>query len=274
MTQLNITMSLNYDKIIVFGDSITQFSNQDAFGLQPALQNLYQRKLDVINRGFSGYSSRHGTYILPKILAGELNQKEDNVKLITIFFGTNDATLLQDELADLQRVPIEEYEKNIDQLVRLSLEAGAKVILISPGLHDGALSKDPERPANTDWLSNEHILKYVEAGERISKKHDVGFVNLWDAFRIYGGWSKEQVLESTSKSDKHISFAELVDDGIHFTGKAYEILFNEVVKVIDGKFPELKADSLPLRLLYWRDLVGKDSTYVFENEKELKKELL
>lgn len=70
---------MEYGKFVLFGDSITQFSCTQ-YGFHPALQNVYIRKLDVINRGFSGYNSEHARQILPKIL-----ESETNIKLMTIF---------------------------------------------------------------------------------------------------------------------------------------------------------------------------------------------
>lgn len=47
------------DQIILFGDSITQqsFSQERGFAFGAELSNQYVRKLDVINRGFSGYNT-------------------------------------------------------------------------------------------------------------------------------------------------------------------------------------------------------------------------
>jgi lysophospholipase L1-like esterase len=44
----------NPRKIICFGDSITQRGNDELDGWVSSLSNEYIRKLDVVNRGFSG----------------------------------------------------------------------------------------------------------------------------------------------------------------------------------------------------------------------------
>lgn len=48
-----------YDSLICFGDSLTQQGSQIG-GFVASLQNVYLRRLDVINRGFGGYTSRQG----------------------------------------------------------------------------------------------------------------------------------------------------------------------------------------------------------------------
>lgn len=47
------------DQIILFGDSITQqsFSQERGFAFGAELSNQYVRKLDVVNRGLSGYNT-------------------------------------------------------------------------------------------------------------------------------------------------------------------------------------------------------------------------
>ncbi|KIO17862.1 hypothetical protein M407DRAFT_84542, partial [Tulasnella calospora MUT 4182] len=46
------------DQILLFGDSITQGAwEEGGFAQRLACQYVYARKLDVINRGLSGYNS-------------------------------------------------------------------------------------------------------------------------------------------------------------------------------------------------------------------------
>ncbi|KAI8146833.1 hypothetical protein BJV82DRAFT_399049 [Fennellomyces sp. T-0311] len=50
-----IIMDHPYNQILLFGDSITQFSfDPELQGFGASLANIYQRKVDVVNRGFSG----------------------------------------------------------------------------------------------------------------------------------------------------------------------------------------------------------------------------
>jgi hypothetical protein len=53
-------------KILLFGDSITEMSSvlapPERFNIVPALQAEYQRKLQVVARGYGGYTSEHARY--------------------------------------------------------------------------------------------------------------------------------------------------------------------------------------------------------------------
>ena len=70
-----------YDQFILFGDSITQQaeSQEKGFAFAPALRNEYIRRLDVINRGFSGYTAQLGLHILPQFMP---SVSQANVRLI------------------------------------------------------------------------------------------------------------------------------------------------------------------------------------------------
>lgn len=43
-------------------------------------------------------------------------------------------------------------------------------------------------------------------------------------------------------------------DGLHLTAKGYEVIFNEIVKIVDEHWPELKPENLPMRLPQYVDV--------------------
>lgn len=73
--------------LVLLGDSITEFGGQDG-GWAALLGRDYVRKADVINRGYSGYNSRWGAYVVEEA-AGAFAGR---ARLATIFFGANDAS--------------------------------------------------------------------------------------------------------------------------------------------------------------------------------------
>ncbi|KAI9499965.1 SGNH hydrolase-type esterase domain-containing protein [Coemansia spiralis] len=61
-----------YDVLLAFGDSITQFGNDPTnSGWLTHLSRYYERRMDVLNRGFSGYTTKQARQIahrtLPKV---------------------------------------------------------------------------------------------------------------------------------------------------------------------------------------------------------------
>ena len=101
-------------KILLFGDSITQmsFSAIDC-GWGACIADRYQRRADVLNRGFSGYNTdwflRYASTDEGK---ADLFQ-HNGVKLVTIFFGANDASC--ENLNRRQHVSLGDYTSNIKQ---------------------------------------------------------------------------------------------------------------------------------------------------------------
>lgn len=110
--------------IVLFGDSITQQGfgwTGAAAGWASLLARDYSRRADVLNRGFSGYSTRMALDLLPGIFpgagAGAGGRAPDvtrgEVLFATVFFGANDAALP----GERQHVPPEEYARNLRLIV-------------------------------------------------------------------------------------------------------------------------------------------------------------
>jgi len=123
--------------IVLFGDSITQqgYGWNDAaaasasaasLGWTALLSNAYQRRADVLARGYSGYNTRMALDLLPSIapqpavVPGQSRQQqqgtaaEAEVLFVAVFFGANDAALP----GERQHVPLEEYGDNLVKIVR------------------------------------------------------------------------------------------------------------------------------------------------------------
>nr|KAJ3419520.1 hypothetical protein HK105_006849 [Polyrhizophydium stewartii] len=71
--------AIELDQILLFGDSLTQ------------LADAYVRKLDVVNRGFSGYNTDWCRLLLPSVLATIRPTPRVRIRLVTVLLGANDA---------------------------------------------------------------------------------------------------------------------------------------------------------------------------------------
>ena len=69
------------------------------------LSDHLQRRCDVVNRGFSGYTSRHILSHLDAIATPDLL---DGAVCATVFIGANDAN--DEEVNPHQHVPVNEYK--------------------------------------------------------------------------------------------------------------------------------------------------------------------
>ncbi|KAK6465728.1 isoamyl acetate esterase [Scheffersomyces coipomensis] len=234
-------MSLVYDKFILFGDSLTEFGTGKGtdFSFQGELQDNYMRKLDVENRSFAGYNTRHARLLLPEILNADIGASK--IKLMTMYFGCNDAS-------KMYYVPVEEYEENIEYLANEILKRDIKLIIIGTGFHDQELFRNiPDIPYHGPVNSNKQTKVYSEAAKRVASKLQVPFVDLWEAFRQFGNWTEKQLLAD------EVDLSELLIDGIHFKAQAYRIFYKEVKNAIDTGLPEVAPAALPKKLPEWND---------------------
>ncbi|MEJ1287326.1 cleavage and polyadenylation specificity factor 3 [Cricetulus griseus] len=122
--------SLLWPRVVLFGDSITQFSFQPG-GWGALLADRLVRKCDVLNRGFSGYNTRWAKIILPRLISKGSGM--ENPVAVTVFFGANDATLKDEN--PKQHVPLDEYSANLRAMVQYLRSVDIleeRVILITP----------------------------------------------------------------------------------------------------------------------------------------------
>jgi lysophospholipase L1-like esterase len=224
--------SMTYSKIVLFGDSITELScNQDMYALTPALQSLYIRKFDVINRGYGGYNSEHARYMIEPLL-----ESLANVELLVVFFGSNDAVNPQDR----QYVGIDRYTENLRYIAETAVSKGVKrVILVGPSLFD-------EENAPPDHSrSNEKFRQYTKAALRVANDLNIGHLDLGKAFLEW--------IDKTGRPAK-----DLLPDNLHYSGEGYKIFFDSLVDVISSKYPEIAADNLDRHLPGWDDIDNDD----------------
>lgn len=198
---LRTAMTGPYDQFILFGDSITQQScNQDqGFALTPALQDVYIRRLDVINRGFSGYNTSQALEALP-IFMPTLAQAK--VRFMAIFFGANDAclpdfghktiTIQQPRMILITPPPVDEYR------------------LEEPAPSNGV----PERQRTA-----EHTKQYADACHEVGAELGVVVLDLWSTFMAEAGWKEGDPLPGSKKTERNSVLGELLRDGIHLRNK-------------------------------------------------------
>ena len=81
-----------YPQLILFGDSITQACNQT---LLVRLSDDYSRRLDILNRGLSGYNAPAALNTVQHLFPTKPPCSIiPHVRLMTVSFGANDATIV------------------------------------------------------------------------------------------------------------------------------------------------------------------------------------
>ena len=94
------------------------------------------RKCDVLNRGFSGYTTRSDKLILPRLLEND-NHPKKSILAATILLGSNDS---EDASIEKSRnVPVVEYKENLKNICRQFQDVGVSFnhqVLITPPAMD------------------------------------------------------------------------------------------------------------------------------------------
>lgn len=201
-----------YGQMILFGDSITQQSERQehGFAFAPALRDDYIRRLDVLNRGFSGYTSQLALQVLPQFMP---DPSQANVRLMTVFFGANDACIP----GNAQHVPLDEYLANLKATVQhpTVLAHRAKVLLITPAPVDEHQLEPNDLAIGYSGLQRtaENTKRYADACRDVGKQLGVPVVDLWTVFMRAAGWKEGGPLPGGKNADRNQVLGRLLVDG-------------------------------------------------------------
>ncbi|KKK14881.1 hypothetical protein ARAM_002841 [Aspergillus rambellii] len=249
-------MALIFDKVLLFGDSITEaaYDPESSFGFGSAVQHVYARKMDVVQRGFSGYNSDHAREILPHLMKQE-NAGDAQVKLMIVFFGTNDCIAPESK----NHVPIPRYKENMRQIVQTAQGVGAKVVIVAPGPFNYHQFRSV---VEASWLCDRDTRwarGHCDAAIELGKELNVPVVPLWYLIMADAGWKEGDPLYGLEELPAENPLTPYFNDGLHFLGKAYKIEFIHVMKAIKNSYPELDPDQLQHKLPLCDDTMTLDS---------------
>jgi len=255
-------MPAPYEQFFLFGDSITQdsFDQSRGFGFSAALQAAYIRRLDVVNRGFSGYNTRQALQILPTIVPPP---NEARIRFLTLFFGANDSSL--PGAPNQQHVPLDEYKDNLEKIIthpKITAHS-PRIILITPPPINEHLWWPIEQSNGYASVSRvaETTKRYAEAVCDVGRKLNVPVVQLWNAFMAktalnVDAWRRGDAIPGSVDIPQDDGLGELMYDGLHLNPAGYEILSQEVMKVIELQWPDQMPESLPMAFPRWNDQVA------------------
>ena len=208
--------------LILFGDSITQMSFSES-GFGAYLSNIYARRLDVLNRGFSGYNTRWAKTYLTQIFP-----QNSQAKLVVVFFGANDASLVEHN--PRQHVPVEEFGQNlIDICNHITSVCGPTtniLIVTPPPVYEKKRliwQKERFKDQATGILerTNKGAGLYAAKCIEISKLSNYPVLDLWTLMQQQNDWPT------------------LLSDGLHLTPKGNQFVGKAIGAVIRRAFPKL-----------------------------------
>ena len=209
-----------FAKIFLFGDSLTQQSFSPG-GWGARVADHFQRRADVLNRGFTGYNTGWAKAILPRLLASR-----EQADVITVLLGSNDAV----KEGEYQHVPLDRYAQNLRDILEYVAPLGIPVVLLTPPpVCDRALCEQ----ANISWplnRENERTSLYAKAALSVGVEKSVDTVDLYSAMV------------------KEPAYHKYLSDGLHFNAAGGQFLAELVIPKL-----ELHLCNQKSVLPHWED---------------------
>lgn len=224
-----------WPKVILFGDSITQLSFQPN-GWGADIAHKLAMKCDVLNRGLSGYNSRWGKILLPRLFSST-NPEENNIAAVTVFFGSNDCAL-QDKKPE-QHVPLQEYSENLKEITRLLASVGVsadRVIFITPPpINESAWEKECIVKGCTLNRHNSVAGQYAQACVQAASQCGADVLDLWTLMQKDGQ-----------------DYTAFLSDGLHLSQEGNQFVSQHLWELLESR-----VAHLPFILPYWGDVDTK-----------------
>jgi isoamyl acetate esterase len=210
-------------KLICFGDSITQQGWSNWMAL---LASHYEAKLDVVNRGYSGYNVEWASRneLIDDVLGDD---EKSDVTCVLVCFGANDSCVPESAgtFVDTQHVPLDRFKSLLASIVdkllaRLtqrkhpssssssSSSSSRRIVLVTPPTVDddmwAARCNDGTRSR-----SNERAGLYAQAVRDVAEAKQCGLCDVYAAF------------ERSNDS--------LLSDGLHLNERGGQLFFDTML---------------------------------------------
>ncbi|GAA5854754.1 hypothetical protein JCM5353_007618 [Sporobolomyces roseus] len=237
--------SVLMDQIVLFGDSITQGAWVPA-GTGSTMAIAYQRKLDIMNRGLSGYNTAWALPVIKQWLP-RVGERLPKIRMLAIWFGANDAALPTSP----QHATLDDFKANLLTILDLVRSPSSPYyspstvpVLITPPPVDSNVrnneltSRIPPRVPDRD---SEMTRLYAEAVKQVGQEQKVHVVDVWTAI--------------DTKAKEAGGLAKYLSDGLHLTAEGYEVVTYEIARLIIEQLPELHWEKLPQVFPHWEDCI-------------------
>ncbi|KAG6278650.1 hypothetical protein E4U47_005163 [Claviceps purpurea] len=244
-------MTASYPQLVLFGDSLMQQSVnlQNGFSLQADLQSRFIRRLDVVNRGFSGWNTANAMKYLPEIFP-EPTPSGPKLRYLVLLFGANDAALPLPTAS--QHVPIDQYKENLTKIITHPhiKQHNAKILLVTPPPVDEIkLAKLNVAEGHASALRRSATTAaYSEKAREVARENPgVVLIDLWKAvmnkaidmtpldYTPGGPWL------GSPENGQQGGLDSLLPDGLHMSGDAYRVFYDEMISHIGEEWSGLPA---------------------------------
>jgi len=214
--------------------------------------DVYARKLDVLNRGLSGYNTDWAIPVLEQCFATQQQQQHaPKVRILTVWFGANDACLKPSP----QHVPLPKFISNIKQIVNMIQSPKSpyyspctRIILITPPPINEQRRAADLASRSVPLPLDRHFdttKAYAEGVKDVGAEEGVAVVDVWTELWKAAG-------EDQQGLNKFLS------DGLHLSKDGYAVMYDTLMKTIHEKYPELHYNNLQYVFARWDEINWQD----------------
>ncbi|KAG0051373.1 hypothetical protein BGZ83_003839 [Gryganskiella cystojenkinii] len=248
-----------FDSFLLLGDSITQYSfdvNDRGFGAQ--LAHLFQRRLDIVNRGFSGYTSEQAIHLLPQFLPRKGESALSKIQFLSIFLGANDACLP----ISPQHVNLDRYVQNLRSLIGMvhdpespTYAPHVRIILIGPPPIDeerwAIRRKERSMAMDRDKdVTRQYADAFLKVGREYQQKNEMSELHQVDVIDTWGLMTAEVHAGRRTLND-------YLRDGLHLASEGNNVIFEQIMYIIRSRYPSWDPETMPMHAPWWGDLDWK-----------------
>jgi lysophospholipase L1-like esterase len=176
-------------RIICFGDSITKK------GYPEVLAKMLG--IEVLNAGVGGNTTAAG---LRRMEQDVIDRKPS---VVVIFFGTNDCRLAEPQVT----VPVDQYQKNLEEMIARSRRAGAKAVICTPPPIDSTayFKRHKKEPFDKAGGLDKVLGEYRAAAIRAAQSAGVRVVDLNTLLADKTDWRAADGVHPTDKGTQMIA---------------------------------------------------------------------
>ncbi|MCJ1338426.1 hypothetical protein MMC09_003714 [Bachmanniomyces sp. S44760] len=202
----------------------------------------------------SGYNTTQALKVLSSIVPAPAQAKV-RFMVEMIFFGANDACSV--EASNGQHVPLETYKLNLRDIVTHPVVQAhePRIILVTPPAVEERLLEQRVKSFGYKELNRSNAVTklYADAVHEVGKANNIAVLDLWSAFMTEAGWKAGDPLPGSLSVPKNAGLRRLLVDGLHFNPDGYRILYAELMKLIEKRWPEQIPETLSYVLPAWDD---------------------
>lgn len=187
-----------------------------------------------------------------------------------VFFGANDACLPGSDSG--QHVPLDTYRQNLIDICQHPTVTAQKprlILVTPPPVDESSLeTADAAKGVVGTRRTAEHTKLYADACRQVGKDLGLAVLDLWSIFMEAADYIPGEPLPGSKKAAPNTTLAALLSDGkvdscqhcrrrlhaspgLHFTPKAYRILFQSTIDIIKQQWPDQDPEGLEFVHPHW-----------------------